>query len=300
VDQLVVERTMSVFDWIGTAAGLPVDGLELYDGFLESLDEAYLTKVRRALERRRFEMPMLCCSPDFTKPGADERREEVEREKRMIDVTARLGGRFCRVLSGQRRPEVSRGQGVRWAVESIRQLLDHAADKNVVLAIENHYKDNYWKYPEFAQKRDVFLEIVNQIESPWFGVQYDPSNALVAGEDTIELLEQVKHRVVTMHASDRLLKPGHTLEELRAAEDSLGYAAILLHGVIGKGMNDYSRIFRILHEVGYRGWVSIEDGLNGLEEIRASAEFLRPLMRTYDFVSSSECRPPGDSVPPCS
>jgi len=279
MDQLVRDRTMTVFDWIEMAADLPIDGLELYDGFLASLEEAYLEKVRGALARRHLAMPMLCCSPDFTRPGADERRQEIAREQRLIEVTAFLGGQSCRVLSGQRRPEVTRAQGVRWVVESIKELLPYAAEKKVVLALENHYKDNYWQYPEFAQKRDVFLEIVNQIDSPWFGVQYDPSNAIVAGEDPLELLESVKRRVVTMHASDRFLKPGHTLEELRRIEDSVGYTAILSHGVIGQGLNDYPRIFRLLREVGYQGWVSIEDGLNGLEEIRASAEFLRPLMR---------------------
>jgi sugar phosphate isomerase/epimerase len=278
MDQLVRDRTMSVFDWIEMAEDLPVDGLELYDGFLASLDEPYLEKVRMALARRKLDMPMLCTSPDFTQPDANARRREVERQERMIDVTCFLGGGFCRVLSGQRRPEVSRQQGVRWVVECIRELLDYAAGKKVVLAMENHYKDNYWEHPEFAQRRDVFLEIVEQIVSPWFGVQYDPSNAILAGDDPIELLEQVKHRVVTMHASDRYLKPGHTLEELRKVEDAVGYAAILSHGVVGRGLNDYPRIFRILREVGYDGWVSIEDGLNGLEEIRASAEFLRPLM----------------------
>lgn len=279
MDQLVRDRTMTVFDWIEMAADLPIDGLELYDGFLASLDEAYLEKVRGALARRHLAMPMLCCSPDFTRPGADERRQEIAREQRLIEVTAFLGGYSCRVLSGQRRPEITRAQGVRWVVECIKELLPYAAEKKVVLALENHYKDNYWQYPEFAQKRDVFLEIVDQIDSPWFGVQYDPSNAIVAGEDPLELLECIKHRVVTMHASDRFLKPGHTLEELRRIEDSVGYAAILSHGVIGQGLNDYPRIFRLLREVGYQGWVSIEDGLNGLEEIRASAEFLRPLMR---------------------
>jgi sugar phosphate isomerase/epimerase len=278
MDQLVVHRSMTVFDWIDMAADLPVDGLELYDGFFQSLDEAYLEKVRAALERRNFQMPMLCYSPDFTKPDADERQQEVERERQMIDVTARLGGSFCRVLSGQRRPEVSRQQGVRWVVECIRALLDYAAQKNVVLAMEDHYKDNYWAHPEFAQRSDVFLEIVNQIDSRWFGVQYDPSNTILAGEDPIELLEQVKHRVVTMHASDRYLKPGHTLDELRRVEDSLGYANILAHGVVGKGLNDYPRTFEILREVGYDGWISIEDGLNGLEEIKESALFLRSLM----------------------
>ena len=72
--------------------------------------------------------------------------------------------------------------------------------------MENHYKDNYWQYPEFAQKMDVFVEIVEQIDSPWFGVNYDPSNTILAGEDPLVLLERVKHRVVTMHASDRYLK----------------------------------------------------------------------------------------------
>ena len=278
MDQLVVERSMTVFDWIEMAADLPVDGLELYDGFLESMEEGYLEKVRTAVESRRLQMPMLCYSPDFTRPDPEERREEVEREKKMIDVTARLGGGFCRVLSGQRRPEVSRERGVRWVVECIRQLVEYAAERKVVLAMENHYKDNYWKHPEFAQKSDVYLEILNQVESPWFGAQYDPSNTILAGEDPIELLERIKRRVVTMHASDRFLKPGHTIEELRTVEDSVGYAAILSHGVVGRGLNDYPRIFQILREAGYGGWVSIEDGMNGLEEIRLSVEFLRRLM----------------------
>jgi sugar phosphate isomerase/epimerase len=278
IDQLVIEHSMSVFDWIEMAADLPIDGLEFYHGFLEGFDEAGLERVKSALYSRHLEMPMLCCSPDFTNPDPQQRRTEVEREKRMIDVTARLGGGFCRVLSGQRRPEVSRHQGVQWVVGCIRELLDYAAARSVVLTLENHYKDNYWTHPEFAQHRDVFLEIVNSIDSPWFGVQYDPSNAILAGEDPIELLEQVKHRVVTVHASDRHLRPGHSLEELRQVEDSAGYAAILCHGVIGQGLNDFPRILRILREVNYRGWVSIEDGLNGLEEIRRSAEFLRPHM----------------------
>ena len=37
MDQLVVDRTMTIFEWIEMAADLPVDGLEMYDGFLLSL-----------------------------------------------------------------------------------------------------------------------------------------------------------------------------------------------------------------------------------------------------------------------
>ncbi len=278
MDELVRDRTMTLFQWIDMAADLPVDGLELYDGTLTSHDEAYLEKVREAHARHKFEMPMLCCSSDFTKPDADDRRKEVEHQKRMIDITAHLGGKFCRVLSGQRRPGIPRDQGVRWVVECIQESLEYSATKGVVLAMENHYKDNFWTYPEFAQKQEIFLEIVSRIDSRWFGVQFDPSNAILAGEDPLDLLEKVKHRIVTMHASDRHLKPGHTIEELRAVEDAVGYAAILTHGEVGKGMNDYPKIFRMLREAGFDGWVSIEDGLSGIEEIRASANFLRPFI----------------------
>jgi len=278
MDALCVDRSMSVFDWIEMASTLGVDGLEMYPGFFTSLEDAYLDRVREAIKKRGMVMPMLCCSPDFTHPDAPVRRDEVERERRMIDVTARLGGGFCRVLSGQRRPEVGREEGIRRVVDAIVELLPYAESRGIVLAMENHYKDGYWQYPEFAQKSDIFLAIVDSIRSPWFGVQFDPSNAVVAGEDPVQLLEKVRERVVTMHASDRFLKPGYTLEDLRKAEEGTGYATILVHGVTGRGLNNYPRIFELLREAGFDGWISIEDGMNGLEEIRESANFLRGLM----------------------
>jgi sugar phosphate isomerase/epimerase len=273
MDELCVDRSMTVFEWIDLAATLAVDGLEFYSGFLED-DTAFLNAVKAALEKHNLAMPMLCCSPDFTQPDPILLQSEIEREKRMIEITAFFGGRFCRVLSGQRRPELTREKGVAQVVRVLRDLLPFAEKHRVVMTMENHYKDNYWQYPEFAQKMDVFVEIVDQIDSPWFGVNYDPSNTILAGEDPLVLLERVKHRVVSMHASDRYLKSG-TIEDLRKEENSVGYASRLSHGVIGKGMNDYDKIFSILHSVGFNSWISIEDGLEGMEELRESVRFLR-------------------------
>jgi sugar phosphate isomerase/epimerase len=278
MDQLCVDHTMSVFEWIELAASLGVDGLEFYWGFLEDglLEDStgFLEKVKAALAQNRLAMPMLCCSPDFTQQDPAQLQKEIEREKRMIEITAFFGGRFCRVLSGQRRPEITREEGVAQVVRVISGLLPFAEKHGVVLTMENHYKDNYWQYPEFAQKMDVFAEIVDQIDSPWFGVNYDPSNTILAGEDPLVLLERVKRRVVSMHASDRYLKSG-TIEDLRKEENSVGYASRLSHGVIGKGMNDYDKIFSTLASVGFGSWISIEDGLDGMEELKESVRFLR-------------------------
>jgi len=274
MDDLCVTKTMTLCAWIELAASLEVDGVEMYPGFFESFEPEYLERVKQQLDKHHLEAPMMCASPDFTIPEAEARRAEIEREKQIIEVTARLGGRFCRVLSGQRREEVTRAEGVRWTVECITSLLDYAAERNVVLTMENHYKDGYWRYPEFAQHLDVFLEVINQIDSPWFGVNYDPSNAIIAGEDPLKVLAAVKHRVVSMHASDRYLISG-TLEDLKQQEGSLGYAKNLKHGVIGQGLNDYDAIFSTLREEGFDGWISIEDGEHGMEELRESARFLR-------------------------
>jgi sugar phosphate isomerase/epimerase len=279
MDQLCVDRSMTLFEWIETGATLGVEGLEFYSGFLED-DERFLNNIKDALERHNLAMPMLCCSPDFTQPDPNRLQKEIDKEKRMIEITAFFGGRFCRVLSGQRRPELTREEGVAQVVRVIKDLLPFAEDHGVVLNMENHYKDNYWQYPEFAQKMDVFVEILEQIDSPWFGVNFDPSNAILAGEDPLVLLDRVKHRIVTMHASDRYLKYG-TIEELREVEDSVGYAQCLSHGVVGKGLNDYDKIFSALHSVGFSSWISIEDGLEGMDQLRESVEFLKRKIDRY-------------------
>ena len=270
---------MSVFEWISIASTLPVEGLEFYEDFLPN-DKQKLEQIREILQKKKMKMPMLCCSPDFTDPDEEMRRFWVEQEKKWIDLTVFFGGKTCRILSGQKRPEVDKKQGIDWVVQCIKTCLNYAEEKRVILAMENHYKDPYWKYPEFAQKLDVFLQIISQIQSKWFGVNYDPSNAILAGDDPIMVMNAVKDRIVSMHASDRHLKSG-SLEDLKQADGTLGYSPNLVHGVIGKGLNNYDAIFNILRSIRFDGWISIEDGMNGVDELRESADFLNNKIRQY-------------------
>ncbi len=286
LDHLVIERSMSVEEWLDLSVSLDVDGHEFYWGFTPHEDPDALERLRRRVEDQGRQISMMCYSSDFTKPDRDERREEIALQKRAVDATAALGGLYCRVLSGQRRPDVMRKQGLDWVVDCIRESLDHAGRSGVTLILENHYKDGYWEYPEFAQRMDVFLELVDRIgDHEWFGVNYDPSNAIIGGDDPIELLEAVKDRVVTMHASDRYFEGG-TSDDLRSREvhPQKGYADVLKHGVIGEGLNDFDRIFSMLRGVAFDGWVSIEDGDDpdrGIENLQVSATFLRTKMREH-------------------
>jgi sugar phosphate isomerase/epimerase len=272
--------------WIRDAAALGGEGLEHYDGFMHG--EAEIAAAIAAARETGQQASMLCFSPDFTHPDPGERARQVERQKAAIDLAVRFGTRYCRTLSGQRRPEVARDHGVAWTIECLERSLEYAEARGVVLCMENHYKDSTWRYPEFAQDEDVYLEIVGRIASPHFGVQYDPSNAIVGGYDPIAFLDKVLPRVVTMHASDRSLAKGATLDDLKEADGSLGYSTKLTHGETGKGLIDYDAVFSRLAAAGFAGWISVEDGMNGLDEIARSVDFLKAKRTQY---YSSPARP---------
>ncbi len=277
----IADGTMGLLEWIDMSVELEPDGLELYSGWLDDTSEGALRRIRDRADKHGLPLPMMCHSPDFTLAEPEARQSEIDRQIEMIRVTAALGGEYCRTLSGQRRPHLGVEEGVDRVVGCIERCLPEAERCGVRLVIENHYKDIFWRYPEFAQRMDVFLQIVERIDSEWFGVQFDPSNSLVAGEDPLELLVAVTDRLMTMHASDRYVIEGHSLEELAEADGDTGYAHILQHGVTGEGANDYAAIFEILRNAGFDGWISIEDGMHGMDEMRRSMEFLRRMSRRY-------------------
>ncbi|MEP1086027.1 sugar phosphate isomerase/epimerase family protein [Algoriphagus sp.] len=278
---LCKDGSMKLSEWIELSAVLEIDGLEWYAGFLEMENQANWRLFRRMVEDQGMVIPMMCCSPDFTHPDKAFRDKEIQKQKRWIEMTDELGGKYCRVLSGQYRPELTEDEGIKYASESIQACLPYAKSLGITLILENHYKDDFWNYPEFAQKRELFTKLVHSIKHPNFGVNYDPSNAFLAGEDPLDLLYEVSERIVTMHASDRFLKYG-TIEDLKKEESGVtGYAARLSHGEVGKGLNDYDAIFTELKRVGFDNWISIEDGVDGMDQLERSVAFLKKKIAQY-------------------
>jgi sugar phosphate isomerase/epimerase len=278
---LLCRGEMDYVQWIRSAAALGAEGVEHYDGFFRSYEPADVDPVVEAMAETGQVSSMLCFSPDFTADNDGERARQIERQRRAIDLALALGTRYCRTLSGQNRPGLTRAEGIARTVDGLLRSIEYAARRGVVLCLENHYKDGNWFYPEFAQPEDIFLEILERVDSPHLGVQYDPSNALVGGSDPIAFLRRVLPRLVTMHASDRYVAAGTTLDELRAADGTIGYSDKLKHGETGTGLIDYDAILRILADAKFEGWISVEDGMNGLDELRRSVAFLAGKRQEY-------------------
>ena len=282
MNALCKDGSMKLKEWITLASKLDVQGLEWYAEFIEMKDQSKWSEFRKMVDDIGKEIPMMCCSPDFTHPNLKFRNNEINKQKKWIDMTKALGGKYCRVLSGQRRPGLTIEEGIKYASESIIDCLSYAKDRGITLILENHYKDDFWEYPEFAQKKQIFKLLVDSIDHPNFGVNFDPSNAFLAGEDPLELLYEISDRVITMHASDRYLKFG-TIADLRKQENkkNMGYAKMLSHGEIGKGMNNYDLIFKELNRVGFNNWISIEDGIDGFDQLKRSVDFLNNKISEY-------------------
>jgi sugar phosphate isomerase/epimerase len=278
---LCKDGSMKISEWISLASKLDIQGLEWYAGFLEMRDKKRWKDFKKMVEDIGKEIPMMCCSPDFTHPDQKFREKEILKQKQWIDMTNILGGSYCRVLSGQKRPGLSLSDGLHYASKCIADCLSYAEERGITLVLENHYKDDFWKYPEFAQKKDVFKSLVESINHPSFGVNFDPSNAFLAGEEPLDLLYSISDRVVTMHASDRYLKSG-TIDDLKKIDSGkIGYANILSHGEVGKGMNDYDLIFKELKRVGFDNWISIEDGVDGFDQLERSVKFVNEKICEY-------------------
>ena len=181
IRDLVAPDKLSIYEWIDMSQAMGIEGLEMYNNFADFKDEANWPKIRKYVEATGMVIPMMCCSPDFTIPDPVLRQKEVDHEIHSIRMSSELGAKYCRVLSGQRRKDITQEQGMGYVVDSIEKCLVEAEKLDMILVIENHYKDDFWTEPEFAQMMDVFVELVSRIDSPRFGVQFDPSNAIAAG-----------------------------------------------------------------------------------------------------------------------
>jgi len=91
LDEISVDRSMSVFDWIEMAKQLGAEGLEMYTGFFTSWDDATST-VWPKRSRRGLCHAHVVLLARLYQPRPDFRKREIEREAGMIRVTRRLGG----------------------------------------------------------------------------------------------------------------------------------------------------------------------------------------------------------------
>jgi len=122
-------------------------------------------------------------------------------------------------------------------VDLMAALAEKAEPFGVTLCVKAHVGAAIWNTP-------TTLKLMEAVTSPAFGIDMDPSHIYRSGENPVEALAAVIHRVKHVHIRDckgRQMNPGKP--EMQAN---------------GRGDIDLLGYIRVLHENGYTGPLDLE------------------------------------------
>ncbi len=256
----IITGRMTVKDWARIARMAGMDSIDLSTLFIKAHVPVYLKKLKQEIESEGMTVTMVTAYPDFTHPDLLERERQLEYLGRDIAVASYLGARYVRVTAGQAHPQTPVDKGIAWAVEGLRKAVEKAQAYGVKLLFENHSKPGAWEYSDFSHPTDVFLKIVGETGDIKLGINFDTANIIAYGDDTMEVLKKVIHRVETVHANDTSTR------------------GRLTPVLLGEGLVPFPEIFGLLKQESFDGWICIEEASGrGEEGIHKAAAYVRKM-----------------------
>jgi L-ribulose-5-phosphate 3-epimerase len=136
--------------------------------WLKSTEPAYLTGLRHFAFRHGVPFSGAAIGTDMCQPDVAKRAGELEKIKKWVDATERLGASHLRVFGGELPPGATDEQGIQWVVETMKPACDYAAKQGVTLGIESH--------GGITSKASNIVEILRRVDSPYAGCNLDVSN----------------------------------------------------------------------------------------------------------------------------
>lgn len=208
--------------WINKCAQeLKLDGIELLDFHFPSVERSYLKELKKLIIDLGLTIACVSASNHFTGLEEKERRENIDKVQKWVDIAAYLGAPILRIFAGAAK-ELS--QPDRWdkVIKCLRECADYGEKKGIVLGLENHG----------GFSADEVLRMIKETNSEWLRLTLDTGNFPACPYESIRRTAPL---AVIVHAK---------LYEL----DGAGQEKRL----------DYGKILTILRERNYLGFLSIE------------------------------------------
>lgn len=222
---------------IDRAHAIGCDGISLESCFFPSFDPAYLADVRARLDAYAFERVYAWGHPDGLEAGRNpQAKDDMIRH---IHHAKAIGAGVMRVVGSSfsfvREPHESQLRVIAtWFKEAVRV----AAGEGVSLAVENH----------IDYDADEILRLIEEVDSPFFGVNLDTANFLRVQDDPVEATEKLAPHVLATHIKDVEPVKGRSVR-------AWNYFACV---AAGEGLVEIDKIVAILDRAGYRGFLAFE------------------------------------------
>lgn len=257
------EKEITFEDFLDKATALEVDGLSLESCFIPKFNNEYLLAIKERLDDQHYDRVYAWGHPDGLEGGANEKAFDEMIEH--IEYADKIGAKVMRVV-GSSHPFRFEPHGPQ--LDKLTEMFSKAVaiskKYGIKLAIENHIDYN----------SDEILQLIQQVNSPYFGVNFDSGNFLRVLDDPIQAMEKLASHVFATHIKD--LKPTASLP----ANEWCYFACV----PTGEGLIDNQRMAQILSDNHYEGFLAVEvdflhpDYKNQEEEVVAqSVKTLRRL-----------------------
>lgn len=237
---------------IDLAAQMGFDGVELLRIQMEDDSDSYLQKLKRQAFVNGLDLVGMSTHQGFVTPDADARKENVDKTIGFIELAYKLGIPTIRVNTGRWRTTKSFDQlmadkgiekrldgysdddGFKWVIDSLEQCLPTAEKCGVILGLENHWG--------LGRTAEGVMRIINAINSPWLKATLDTGNFFERRHEQFQLMAPE-----TVFVQAKTYFGGGTWYDIDI---------------------DYPAIAKIMQDVNYRGYISLE--FEGQEDFKTA------------------------------
>lgn len=236
--------TMSLDGFIDLAASMPFDAVELTEYYFPETSNRYLAGLKGRCTRLGLDVSGTAIRTDFCVTNATRLKEEIDRCKRWVEHTSRLGGKTIRIFGGTVIKGDTEERARRQCIDAMQECCEHAGQFGVYLALENH--------GGITGTSEQMLALVRAVKSDWFGVNLDTGNFRT--KDPYADLERLAPYAVVVQMKTEITREGRKAEEA-----------------------DFKRKFQMLRTVNYRGYVVLE--YEAAEDARTAVPRYARIMR---------------------
>lgn len=183
-----------------------------------------------------------------TDPSAEVRQQALDSLTQAIRDTHAVGGHSVLLVIGHGNDGAFEEIRER-SLENISKAVPVAAQYGVQIVIENVW--NHFLYDhegDHTQTADQYVSYVDELNSPWVGMQFDIGNHWKYGSMG-DWIRQLGRRIMKLDIK------GFSRAESKFTR-------------ISEGDIDYADVRRALLEIGFYGWVAAEVGGGPLEELK--------------------------------
>jgi sugar phosphate isomerase/epimerase len=256
--KILVENLMTPGDLLLKAKDLGFKSIDIPYHLFSSEELAEIRKINKAIQDFGLKVALYVCSPDYTNPDPDTRRQQKTIMEMQLDNAHLMEAPIVQVTAGQNYPDVDLDEGIAWVADALMELQGFASNFRIRIAIENYLQDPFtWENTDFTAKADVFLKLYDEIEHSPINVSFNTATPIAMGDNPITVLRRIVKDVIHVHAADW-------------SKGENDYA------VAGEGDVPFDDIFTELAQAGFSGHIAVVEGpAMGEDEVLRSKEFLQ-------------------------